>query len=73
MLYHLAIAVGGLLVLIIIWTTVQSLVRRQSPRPGDDGDVLACNICSGTGLCTCRRVNREQGNERGAGSGEREP
>jgi len=44
MFYHLLIAVGGVVGLVLVWAGVQAIVRRESPEAGDS-DVLACRSC----------------------------
>lgn len=48
MIYHLLIAVAGVVGLMFVWLAVQSLVRRRSPEfaGAADADVLACRTCS---------------------------
>ena len=45
MLYHLLIAVAGVVGLFSIWIGVQALVRRGSAEFASDSDVLSCRTC----------------------------
>jgi len=52
MLYHLAIAVLGIVAMFAVWTAAQALKRRSDPRFGRGDDVLAgCGGCAGESMC----------------------
>ena len=51
MLYHLAIGIGLMVVLMLLWLGVQHLVRKNSPELPPDCDVLEGKIgCHGCAL-----------------------
>jgi hypothetical protein len=52
MLFHLLIAVVGVIGLAWFWIAVQAIARRQSPGMARDCDVLECRMCS-KGSCLC--------------------
>jgi hypothetical protein len=51
MLYHLLIAVVGVVGLVLVWVAVQAIVRRQSPELARHCDVLECKMCGTGGGC----------------------
>ena len=53
MLRDLLISIGGMIVLVTIWTVAQIFVRRQLPEPPEDSDVLARGACSDSSSCQC--------------------
>ncbi len=61
MIYHLLVAVGGVVGLMTAWLAVQSLKRRSDPdlRAGDD--VLACATCGLESCLGCRGLRGAAG------------
>ena len=60
MLYHLAIAFGGIALLMGTWVTVQALKRRSDPRYGPGDDVLAgCDACTMGDVCPTAGADRD--------------
>lgn len=59
MVYHVLMAVVGVVVLAGAWVAVQSLVRRGSPELAEDADVLTCHVCGADGTCHCGLRNAE--------------
>jgi hypothetical protein len=51
MLYHMLVAVIGVVGLMGIWLGVQALVRREGPEFGPESDVLACKSCHTPDAC----------------------
>lgn len=67
MMYHILVAVVGIVLLSVLWIGVQALVRKQSPGLPEDADVLACTLCDPDGTCHCgikRSHNRLTSKER---------
>ena len=62
MLYHLVITAIAITALLGLWIGVQSLVRIRSGAPRDT-DVLACVLCSASGLCGCGLRKPHPGHE----------
>jgi len=53
MLQHLLIAVGGMVILVGVWSLVLTLARRYLPERTQDGDALSCGSCVTFGGCSC--------------------
>ena len=53
MVYHLLIALSGIVIMVLLWVGVQALVRRQAPEIAADEDVLRCGMCGVDGTCLC--------------------
>ncbi|UCG52223.1 MAG: hypothetical protein JSW58_01315 [Candidatus Latescibacterota bacterium] len=51
MLYHLLVAVIGVVGLVGVWLGVQALARRGGPEFGPESDVLACKTCHTPDAC----------------------
>lgn len=53
MLRHFLIAIGGMLALMVLWSIVQFLARRQPPASPGDCDLRACQFNNKAGSCFC--------------------
>lgn len=65
MLYHLVVAIGLILFLMIGWLLVQQLAKKQSPELPEDCDVLegrfGCAGCALAGKCSRQeQLQKEQ-------------
>jgi len=61
MVYHLLVATGGMIGLVIAWVAVQGLKRRTDPELGAGDDVLACAACGSESCLGCRGLRGATG------------